>query len=106
MSFVPKGYVKCKTTEAFGKDNIPDIYSQRHFTRSGVYGQIHVLKGQVKFYGYESKLSEANRELILNVNATAISHPEYWHKIEPISDDALFEIHFYCRPEVLGLTKP
>lgn len=102
MSCVPKGYVKCKTTPVFDKDNIPNIYSQRHFTRSGVYGQIHVIQGEVKFYGYESKVGESNKELILKANETAISHPEYWHRIEPISDDALFEIHFYCRPELLG----
>lgn len=99
MSCVPKGYVKCKTTAVFGKDNIPDIYAQRHFTRSGVYEQIHVMSGELMFYGYKDKLGEVEREVRLKATETAISHPEYWHSIVPLTDDIQFEIHFYMKAE-------
>ncbi|GIU45193.1 tellurite resistance protein TehB [Shewanella colwelliana] len=102
MSFVPKGYVKCQKTQVFAVNSIPAIYRERHFTRRGVYEQIHVIRGELMFYGYKDKEGDVEREVRLKASETAISHPEYWHSIAPLTADTQFEIHFYIKPEALN----
>ncbi|QDF76344.1 MULTISPECIES: DUF1971 domain-containing protein [Shewanella] len=102
MSFVPKGYVKCKKTPVFGVQDMPAIYRERHFTRPGVYEQIHVIQGELLFFGYRDKQGQVEREIKLGANETAISHPGYWHSIEPLTQDTQFEIHFFIKPQGLA----
>ncbi|KIO36399.1 MULTISPECIES: DUF1971 domain-containing protein [unclassified Shewanella] len=99
MSFVPKGYVKCKKTPVYSEQDMPAIYRERHFTRHGVYEQIHVIQGELMFFGYLDKQGEVNREVRLLANETAISHPGYWHSIKPLTPDTRFEIHFFIKPD-------
>ncbi|AQS39700.1 hypothetical protein Sps_04615 [Shewanella psychrophila] len=97
MSCVPKGYKSYKSSGVFTRGSIPESLAQPHFTKTGIYEQIHVLQGKVRFYGYQGNPLQAEKEVLIKADETAISHPNYWHKIEPLTDDTQFEVTFYTK---------
>lgn len=99
MSFVPKGYVNYQSTCVFTRKNVPKVLLEPHYTKVGVYGQLHVLCGELKFYGYADKRGEPEKVVLVKANETAISHPEYWHRVEPLTDDTEFEIRFFAHKD-------
>ena len=48
----------------------------------------------VKFCGYQGQHLPAEKELLVKADETAISHPDYWQKIEPLIQDTQFEMTF------------
>lgn len=99
MSLVPKGYVNYKSTQVYDCETVPKMLLHRHNTKAGVYGQIQVLSGQLKFIGFTQRRGESDKEVIIKENETAISHPQYWHKVELLTPDTQFIIHFYAHED-------
>ncbi|NRD72623.1 DUF1971 domain-containing protein [Shewanella sp. VB17] len=96
MSFIPKGYTYDQSTEVYTKESVPKMLLERHYTKKGVYGQIHVLSGTLKYFGYKGSSLDADKEVLVKAHETAMAHPNYFHRLEPASDDLKFEIHFFC----------
>ncbi|WP_299798495.1 DUF1971 domain-containing protein [uncultured Shewanella sp.] len=96
MSFVPKGYVNYHSTCVFTTKSMPKVLLEPHYTRVGVYGLLHVICGELRFYGYADKSAKPEKVVLVKANETAISHPQYWHRFEPLTDDTQFEIHFFA----------
>lgn len=95
MSFIPKGYTNLESTDVFTNENVPKVLLEPHYTRKGVYEQIHVLSGSLKFFGYKACSESAEKEVLVKVNETAMAHPYYLHRLEPASDDLKFKIRFF-----------
>lgn len=99
MALVPKDFVNYKSTPVFSRDNVPKMLLHMHNTKAGVYGQIQVLTGSLKFYGFTGSRGELDKEIIIRAGETAISHPEYWHKVELLTEDTQFRLHFYAHKD-------
>lgn len=99
MALVPKDFVNYKSTPVFNHDNVPKMLLHMHNTKAGVYGQIQVLTGSLKFHGYTGSRGELDKEVIIRAGETAISHPEYWHKVELLTEDTQFRLHFYAHKD-------
>ncbi|MBW8183435.1 DUF1971 domain-containing protein [Shewanella nanhaiensis] len=95
MSFTPKGYTHCESTQVYTNENVPKILLEPHYTKMGVYEQIHVLCGVLKYLGCNSHTQITDKEVVIKANETAMAHPNYLHRLEPASDDLKFEIRFY-----------
>jgi len=96
MKNIPENYVNYKSTVVMTKNNVPKMFLHLHNTRAGVYGKITVLTGQLKFFGFVDRKAEVEREIIISAGSAAISPPEYWHKVELLSDDTQFRVDFYA----------
>ena len=94
---IPNDFVNYKTTPVFTKTNIPKMFLFEHNTKAGVYGKICVLSGSLKFYGFSERRGAIEKEVIINAGETAISPPEYWHKVEFLTDDTEFQVQFYAQ---------
>lgn len=99
MTMIPKDYVNYKSTPIFTAENIPKMFLHHHNTRAGVYGKICVLQGQLKFYGFSDRRSDIEQEIIIYAGDSAISPPQYWHKVEFLTDDTQFQVCFYAQKE-------
>lgn len=99
MPLVPKNYVNCHSSEVFTKATVPERLLQPHVMQAGIYGQIQVLNGTLKYYGLRDRQGAVLKEIILKANETAISHPEFWHKLELLTDDTEFRINFYAHKD-------
>ncbi|KJG55948.1 DUF1971 domain-containing protein [Photobacterium kishitanii] len=97
MATIPSDYVNYKSTPIFTPENIPKMFLHRHNTRVGVYGKICVLQGQLKFYGFRDRRGEVEQEIIINAGDIAISPPQYWHKVEFLTEETQFQVRFYAQ---------
>jgi len=99
MEKLPEDFVNYKTTPTFTKENIPKLFLHHHNTKKGVYGQINVTSGRLKFYGFDGRHGEVNQEIIIEAGSTAVSPPQYWHKVEFVTEDTEFFIKFYAQKD-------
>lgn len=99
MPKIPLDYVNYKTTSLFNLENVPKMFLFHHNTKKGVYGEINVKSGQLKFTGFESRHSEVEKEIILEAGSQAVSPPQYWHKVEFLTEDTEFFVKFYAQKD-------
>ncbi|MCL1127675.1 DUF1971 domain-containing protein [Shewanella surugensis] len=99
MASIPNDFVNYKSTPIFTPDNIPKMFLHLHNTRAGVYGKINVISGQLKFYGFTERRGEIEQEILIKQGDMAISPPEYWHKVEFLTDDTSFSVDFYAQQD-------
>ena len=97
MKSIPENYVNYKSTVVMDKNNVPKMFLHLHNTRTGVYGKISVLTGQLKFFGFVNRKAEVEQEIIISAGEAATSPPEYWHKVELLTEDTQFRVDFYAQ---------
>ncbi|PKG40916.1 DUF1971 domain-containing protein [Psychromonas sp. Urea-02u-13] len=96
---IPADFVNYKTTFLMDKENIPKLFLFEHNTKAGVYGKICVAVGEVKFLGFKTRRGEIEQEVTIKAGDFAISPPEYWHKVELMTDDTAFNVEFYAQQD-------
>lgn len=94
---IPNDFVHYKTTPLFTVNNIPKLFLFEHNTKAGVYGKICVATGSLKFYGFSERRGVIEQEVVIHAGEEGISPPEYWHKVEFLSDDTTFHVEFYAQ---------
>jgi len=99
MHAIPTDFVNYKSTPVFTPDNIPKMFLHLHNTRAGVYGKIMVITGSLKFYGFTERRGEIEQEIVIEQGESAVSPPEYWHKVEFMTDDTRFRVDFYAQKD-------
>ena len=73
----------------------------RHNTKSGTWGKMTNLSGELKFYELKED-GQVIAEHVFNCeNQPPFVEPQAWHKITPLSEDLEFYIEFYCKKEDL-----
>ncbi len=77
---LPTDAVPYKRTPDFTTDTVPAGLRRDHTTRSGVWGRIHVLEGQLR-YVVEPPLA---RDLTLSPGDLGVVVPEVPHRVEPV----------------------
>ncbi len=96
---IPNDFVNYKTTFAMNKDNIPKMFLFEHNTKAGVYGKICVSVGELKFYGFNGRRGAVEQEITIKAGDFAVSPPEYWHKVELMTDDTEFKVEFFAQQD-------
>ena len=96
MNNIPENYINYKSTDVLDKDNVPKMFLHLHNTRAGVYGRICVLSGTLKFFGFASRKGTVEQEIKIESGEVAVSPPEYWHKVEFLTENTTFKVEFYA----------
>ncbi|MGI2169776.1 DUF1971 domain-containing protein [Shewanella sp. MF05960] len=96
---IPADFVNYKTTFLMNKDNIPKLFLFEHNTKAGVYGRICVTVGELRFFGFKERRGAIEQELIVKAGSVAISPPEYWHKVELMTEDTEFKVEFFAQQD-------
>ncbi|MCL1138742.1 DUF1971 domain-containing protein [Shewanella pneumatophori] len=99
MASIPLDYVNYKSTSVFEINSVPKMFLHLHNTKAGVFGQIHVLNGELKFYGFTDRRGEIEQELIIKGGEVAVSPPQYWHKVEFLTQDTRFRVDFWAHKD-------
>jgi len=99
MSAIPDDYVNYKSTQVMTPNNVPKMFLHLHNTRAGVYGKICVLSGELKFYGFTDRRGEVEQEITIKAGEHAVSPPEYWHKVEFLTEGTQFKVDFYAQQD-------
>jgi tellurite resistance-related uncharacterized protein len=96
MKQIPENFVKYKSTPVFEKDSVPKMFLHLHNTRAGVYGKICVVSGTLKFFGFTQRRGDIEQEISIEAGDFAVSPPEYWHKVEFLTEQTKFRVDFYA----------
>ncbi|WP_022941651.1 DUF1971 domain-containing protein [Psychromonas hadalis] len=96
---IPADFVNYKTTSVMNKDNIPKLFLFEHNTKAGVYGKICVAVGELTFSGFKTRRGEIEQEITIKAGEVAVSPPEYWHKVELMTEDTEFTVEFYAQQD-------
>jgi len=96
MNQIPESFIKYKSTATFEKTSVPKMFLHLHNTRAGVYGKICVISGTLKFYGFTQRRGDIEQEISITEGNFAVSPPEYWHKVEFLTEDTKFRVDFYA----------
>ena len=99
MNKIPANFVKYKSTPAFDKNNVPKMFLHLHNTRTGVYGKICVISGTLKFFGFTDRRGDIEQEISIVAGEYAVSPPEYWHKVEFLTEGTKFRVDFYAEKD-------
>jgi tellurite methyltransferase len=91
---LPDGFVAYKSTPAFDERSIPASLRARHTTKPGVWAQIHVLRGRLR-YRVEA---EGGREFVLDAGTPGVVVPEVPHHVEP-DGPVEFYVEFWRKPD-------
>lgn len=99
---IPEHFTHTRSTPFWNKESVPKALLTHHNTKKGVYGRLSVMRGAVKYYGFASE-KEAQQEMEVTIMAGqfGISPPQYWHRIELLSDETCFNIEFFADPNVI-----
>jgi tellurite resistance-related uncharacterized protein len=96
MSQIPENFVKYKSSPVFEKNSVPKMFLHLHNTRAGVYGKICVISGTLKFFGFTERKGDIEQEISIVAGDFAVSPPEYWHKVEFLTEKTKFQVNFYA----------
>lgn len=96
MNIIPDNFIKYKSTPVFDKDSVPKMFLHLHNTRAGVYGKICVVSGTLKFFGLTQRKGDIEQEKSILAGGFVVSPPQYWHKVEFLTENTTFRVDFYA----------
>ena len=87
---LPAGYVAYRRTAEFTESTVPRALLSRHTTKPGVWAQIHVLEGSLRYRLLEPLVEEQ----LLTAGSIGIVLPGLEHEVEPLGPVRFFvEFH-------------
>lgn len=99
MNEIPEDFVNYKSTDLWTKQTVPKMFLFEHNTKAGVYGKIYVTAGELKFTGYTERRGNIDQETLIKAGEYAISPPQYWHKVEFLTEQTQFQVQFYAQKD-------
>jgi tellurite methyltransferase len=89
MKRLPQGLKPYKRTPTFSAETVPAALLRDHSTKSGVWGLIHVVSGEVIY-----RIAEAGVEYRLDPDVLGVVEPQSLHSVE-LSEQAEFFVEFW-----------
>ena len=97
---IPMHFRHTRSTPFWNKQTVPQALLTHHNTKKGVYGRLSVMQGAVKYFGFACEQDTTpEMEVVIEAGHFAISPPQYWHRIELLTDDTYFNIDFFADPD-------
>jgi tellurite methyltransferase len=90
---IPTDALPYKRTREFGEHDMPAALRHEHDTKAGVWGELVVLAGQLRFF----ELGPEVREHELGVGRHGLIEPQAPHRVEP-GPGTRFYVVFHRRP--------
>ena len=101
MFKIPANYHVTRSTPFFNRQTVPAALLSHHNTKAGVYGRLSVMQGAVKYYGFANEQAQMPEiEVTINAGQFGVSPPQYWHKVELLTEDTYFNLDFFAQDSV------
>ena len=97
---IPEHFRHTRATPFWNKQSVPQALLTHHNTKKGVFGRLSVMQGAVKYIGFRDEHDETPEiEVVIEAGHFGISPPQYWHRIELLTDDTYFNLDFFADPD-------
>jgi len=87
---LPSNVISHKRTREFSETSVPAGLCHAHTTKRGVWAQIHVLQGSLRYRIFEPDLEEH----VLSADRPGVVEPEVPHEVEPMGP-VRFYVEFF-----------
>lgn len=104
MTDLPANAVCYKKTAPFTPETLPAKFANRHHTKAGVWGQIHMLSGQLELTLYDGDRAYVARRL--GAGDTAVFGPQEPHAVGFPDGEGAFEVWFHRLPGDISKDAP
>lgn len=92
MDTIPAKFKAYKKTPVFNAENVPNALLNKHNTKVGSWGKIHIIKGSLEYLIY----GPPERVYILTPNNPGVIKEQEMHKVKLLSPDTEFQIEFWA----------
>lgn len=89
MKKLPKNVEQYKKTKVFDQDHIPGCFQDRHNTKENVWGEIHVVEGELNLI-----FEDPREDVFLKEGDIGVVDPKAYHKLD-IKKEAKLYVAFY-----------
>ncbi|ROP58288.1 tellurite resistance-related uncharacterized protein [Enterobacter sp. BIGb0383] len=97
---IPENFRHTRSTPFWNKQTVPQALLTHHNTKKGVFGRLSVMQGAVKYIGFRDEHDETPEiEVVIEAGHFGISPPQYWHRVELLTDDTYFNLDFFADPD-------
>lgn len=97
---IPENFRHTRSTPFWNKQSVPQALLTHHNTKKGVFGRLSVMQGAVKYIGFRHEHDDTPEiEVVIEAGHFGISPPQYWHRIELLTDDTYFNLDFFADPD-------
>ena len=87
---MPEGHAAYRKTKSFSEETVPRALLERHTTKAGVWGLIHVERGRLAYRSY----APVPCDIVLEADTPGIVLPEVEHEVEPLGS-VQFYVEFW-----------
>ncbi|MCA9717994.1 MAG: DUF1971 domain-containing protein [Myxococcales bacterium] len=95
MQEIPEDCAPYRRTRSFTRETIPAGLLREHSTAAGVWGKLNVERGALRY-------RVGGREHTLTPRRPGVIAPQQLHDVAPLTDDVVFHVEFYRRPDAGG----
>ncbi|MGT2741913.1 SAM-dependent methyltransferase TehB [Streptococcus plurextorum] len=88
-----------KSNPTWTAETMPEALKSRHRTAVGTYAKLTILRGNLTLAFLSENDDILSEESFWPQSETPYIEPQVWHKIASFSDDLVFILNFYCKPE-------
>lgn len=92
-----------KQMPVWTKDNLPQMFQEKHNTKVGTWGKLTVLKGKLKFYELTENGDVIAEHIFTPESEIPFVEPQAWHRVEALSDDLECTLGFYCKKKIISV---
>lgn len=86
-----------KKMPVWNKQNLPQMFQEKHNTKVGTWGKLTVLKGQLKFYLLKENDEVISEHIFTSESQIPLVEPQVWHRVEALSEDLECYLEFHCK---------
>ncbi|ESA33350.1 tellurite resistance protein [Leptolyngbya sp. Heron Island J] len=90
--------VKYKNLPIWTEITLPESFQTQHNTKSGTWGKITVVAGQLQYEALNETGELLSTNIITPQHTDFFVSPEAWHRVKPLGPLRCF-VEFYCRSE-------
>lgn len=98
-SNMPQTAEAYKKTKLFHAGTIPNALQNNHNTATGVWGLIHVVRGQLRYTVTADDRNPSEQVFDLDESCCGLIEPKSYHRIQAMTDDVCCYVEFWKVPQ-------
>lgn len=85
-----------KTLPLWTAEKLPEMFREQHNTQEGTWAKLHIQQGAIRVFMLDEAGNVLSQHDFDSTHQPDFIAPQQWHRVEPLSDDLLCQLSFYC----------
>lgn len=85
-----------KTLPLWMAEKLPEMFREQHNTQAGTWAKLHIQQGAIRVFMLDETGNVLSQHDFDSDHQPDFIAPQVWHRVDPLSDDLLCQLSFYC----------